>query len=58
MWFDFDRAPFDTSLLVLVCMTLFIFRNWSENHGDANAHLKQSFTTAWFAIQTGKLTRI
>lgn len=45
-------APFDTSLLVLICMTIFIIMNWSENFGDAHAELSQSFKTAYEAIKT------
>jgi MFS family permease len=46
-------APFDTSLLVLACMTIFMVMNWSENYGDATADLSQSFYTAYQAIRTG-----
>ncbi|CAF0937751.1 unnamed protein product [Brachionus calyciflorus] len=47
-------APFDTSLLVLVCMVALIFANWSENFGDSQAHIKQSFISALHAIKTDK----
>lgn len=47
-------APFDTSLLVLALMVFLIIMNWSENFGDSQAHLKQSFLTAAAAIRTDK----
>lgn len=47
-------APFDTSLLVLICMTIFIVMNWSENYGDSQAELKQSFIAAWISIKTDR----
>ena len=54
----FSSAPFDASLLVLVCMIALIFMNWSENFGDSQAQLKQSFVTAWTAIKTGKSEKL
>ncbi|RNA12370.1 molybdate-anion transporter-like isoform X2 [Brachionus plicatilis] len=45
-------APFDTSLLVLVLMVVLIVTNWSENYGDSQAHLKQSFLTAFDTIRS------
>jgi len=47
-------APFDTSLLVLIAMTIYIVMNWSENYGDAHADLQKSFVTAWVSIKTDK----
>jgi len=47
-------APFDTSLLVLICMIVLIVANWSENFGDSKADIKQSFLTAITAIKTDK----
>lgn len=47
-------APFDTSLLVLILMVIYIIFNWSENYGDANAQVKQSFVTAWESIKSDK----
>lgn len=52
---NFKSAPFDTSLLVLIGMTVYIVMNWSENYGDAHAQLQKSFITAWVSIKTGTL---
>lgn len=51
--FIYIRAPFDASLLVLASMVVIIAMNWSENFGDSQADLKQSFLTAWTSIRTG-----
>ena len=34
-------------------MVIYIIFNWSENYGDANAQVKQSFITAWESIKSG-----
>lgn len=47
-------APFDTSLLFLILMTIFILLNWSENFGDADGDLKTSFIEAWNTIKTDR----
>lgn len=47
-------APFDSALLVLIIMVIYIYFNWSENFGDANAQVKQSFITAWESIKSDR----
>lgn len=49
-----NSAPFDTAFLVYIVMIAFIYFNWTENYGDANAQIKQSFITAWTSIKSGK----
>ena len=50
-----NRAPFDTAFLVYIVMIAFIYFNWTENYGDANAQIKQSFIRAWTSIKSGKI---
>ncbi len=47
------RAPFDVSFIVLTAMAVLIVLNWNENFGDSQAHLKQSFITAFNSIKSG-----
>jgi hypothetical protein len=47
-------APFDVSLLVLLSMVALIVLNWSENFGDSQADVKQSFITAYNSIKTDR----
>lgn len=47
-------APFDTSLLVLICMIVLISMYWTENFGDSSVELKQSFFNAYQAIVSDK----
>jgi hypothetical protein len=47
-------APFDVSLLVLITMTILIIMNWSENYGDSQAQIKQSFINAYNSIKTDR----
>jgi MFS transporter, MFS domain-containing protein family, molybdate-anion transporter len=47
-------APFDTALLVFIIMIIFIIFNWSENYGDSDAQIQQSFKTAWNSIKSDR----
>ncbi len=35
-------------------MCILLITSWSENYGDANAPISQSFIAAWHAIKSGK----
>lgn len=48
------RAPFDTAILVFIAMCFLLVTNWSENYGDANAPVSQSFRSAWTSIKSGR----
>ncbi|UJR37609.1 hypothetical protein I4U23_030306 [Adineta vaga] len=47
-------APFDSAILTFVAMCLFLMVTWSENHGDANAPVSQSFSSAWISIRSDR----
>jgi hypothetical protein len=48
------RAPFDSAILSFIAMCIFVVTTWSENYGDANAPISQSFLSAWHSIKSGK----
>lgn len=47
-------APFDTAIIVFVAMCILLVTNWSENYGDANAPVSQSFLSAWTSIKSDR----
>jgi hypothetical protein len=47
------RAPFDTAILSFIAMCIVLVTTWTENYGDANAHISQSFISAWQSIKSG-----
>ena len=50
----FCRAPFDVSLTVLVIMCVMIVTLWSQNYGDAQASISDSFKLATKYLKEGK----
>jgi hypothetical protein len=48
------RAPFDSAILSFIAMCVLLVTTWSENYGDANAPISQSFISAWDAIKYGR----
>lgn len=44
------RAPFDLSLLVLVCGTIIVLKTWEENYGDQFATGFSNFRDAWAVL--------
>ena len=47
-------APFDSAIISFIAMCVLLITSWSENYGDANAPVSQSFISAWHAIKSGK----
>ncbi|CAF1454912.1 unnamed protein product, partial [Didymodactylos carnosus] len=47
-------APFDSAIISFIAMCILLVTTWSENHGDANAPISQSFISAWNAIMSDK----
>ncbi|CAF3415513.1 unnamed protein product [Rotaria socialis] len=47
-------APFDSAVLSFIAMCILLITTWSENYGDANAPISQSFISAWTAIKSDK----
>jgi MFS family permease len=47
-------APFDSAILSFIAMCVLLITGWSENYGDANAPISQSFISAWEAIKSDK----
>ncbi|CAF3621521.1 unnamed protein product [Rotaria sordida] len=47
-------APFDSAIISFIAMCILLITTWSENYGDANAHVLQSFISAWTAIKSDK----
>jgi len=47
-------APFDTAILSFIAMCALLVTTWSENYGDANAPISQSFISAWEAIKSDR----
>jgi len=47
-------APFDSAILSFVAMCALLITTWSENYGDANAPIAQSFVSAWKAIKSDR----
>jgi len=47
-------APFDTAIFTFIAMCVLLLTNWSENYGDANAPISQSFIAAWKAIRSDR----
>jgi MFS transporter, MFS domain-containing protein family, molybdate-anion transporter len=45
-------APFDVSVVVLVCLAIFIANSWTENYGDKTQSVGGGFTAAWHALIT------
>ena len=48
------RAPFDSAILSFIAMCVLLITNWTENYGDANAPISQSFLSAWHSIKSGR----
>jgi hypothetical protein len=46
------RAPFDSAILTFIAMCILLVTTWSENYGDANAPISQSFLSAWQSIKS------
>ena len=51
-----SRAPFDSAILTFVAMSVLVITHWSENYGDANAPISQSFLSAWRSIKSGSFS--
>lgn len=49
-----NRAPFDFSLIVSMIMSLLLFVLWTENYGDVNVSISQSFCSSFWIIRTEK----
>ncbi|CAF0780914.1 unnamed protein product [Rotaria sp. Silwood1] len=47
-------APFDTAIFVFIAMCFLLATTWSENYGDANAPVSQSFLSAWKSIKSDR----
>ncbi|CAF1141904.1 unnamed protein product [Rotaria sp. Silwood1] len=47
-------APFDSAIFSFIAMCILLITTWSENYGDANAPISQSFISAWTAIKSDK----
>jgi MFS family permease len=47
-------APFDSAIISFIAMCAILITTWSENYGDANAAVSQSFISAWHAIKSDK----
>jgi hypothetical protein len=47
-------APFDTAILSFIAMFILLITTWSENYGDANAPISQSFLSAWQSIKSDR----
>ncbi|CAF0782605.1 unnamed protein product [Adineta steineri] len=47
-------APFDSAILVFIAMCFILATTWSENHGDANAPISQSFLSAYNSIKSDR----
>jgi predicted MFS family arabinose efflux permease len=47
-------APFDSAILSFIAMCILLITTWSENYGDANAAVSQSFISAWNAIKSDR----
>ncbi|CAF0723240.1 unnamed protein product [Didymodactylos carnosus] len=47
-------APFDSAIISFIAMCVLLVTTWSENHGDANAPLTQSFISAWHAVKSDR----
>ena len=56
MTFVLSRAPFDSAILTFLAMSVLVITHWSENYGDANAPVSQSFLSAWRSIKSGSLS--
>lgn len=52
--FFLSRAPFDSAILTFIAMFALLVTSWSENYGDANAPISQSFLSAWKSIKSGE----
>ena len=51
-------APFDSAILSFIAMCVLLVTTWSENHGDANAPVSQSFISAYNSIKSGAFDRL
>ena len=49
-----SSAPFDSAILTFIAMCVLLVTSWSENYGDANAPISQSFVSAWKSIKSGE----
>lgn len=47
-------APFDSAILTFIAMFILLITTWSENYGDANAPISQSFISGWEVIKAGR----
>ncbi|CAF1269948.1 unnamed protein product [Rotaria sordida] len=47
-------APFDTAIIVFIALCCLLVTTWSENYGDANAPVSQSFLSAWKSIKSDR----
>ncbi|CAF4097350.1 unnamed protein product, partial [Rotaria sp. Silwood2] len=47
-------APFDTAIITFIALCFLLATTWSENYGDANAPISQSFLSAWKSIKSDR----
>lgn len=50
------RASFDTSILVMIVMSIILIFTWPENYGDSNAAVWKSFYGAYECIRKSNFT--